>query len=417
MKRNWVWASALCFGICLGDAQSALSFGEWPQFLGPNRNGISSEKNLIEKFAATGPKIVWRFPAGVGKSGMAITGTSVLTTCQDESNQYALALDLKTGKQLWKTPIAPKYENQMGDGPRGTPTISDDRVFVYSGEGVLSAIDLKSGKLQWSSNPVSDLGSQVADYGMASSPLVVKDKVIVSVGGTESSLVAFDAKTGEASWKVASDPAGYSSPALLEVGGKQQVVAFQGSSVIGVTPDTGELLWSFPFETDYNCNIATPIAVDGNVFISAGENHGSVMLKLKPSGTGFEPEVVWESLGPRSLLRNEWQTSISIDGYLYGFDNVGGAGPVSHLTCLEAATGKRVWQAARFGKGNMIAADGKLYIVTIEGDLVIAKVSSEKYEEFSRAKVLEMTRQAPALSEGHLLVRDDNEIICIDLKK
>ena len=211
--------------------------------------------------------------------------------------------------------------------------------------------------------------------------------------------------------------AGYSSPALLNVGGRSQVVAFTGSSALGVDPEKGSVLWQYPFKTNFSCNIATPLEIKGQVFLSAGENHGSVLLALKPQGDKFTLSEVWDSFGPKSVLRNEWQTSMLLNGHLYGMDNVGGAGPITHLTCIDAATGERKWQEARFGKGNLIAADGKLFITTMNGELVVARATPERYDELGRATVLDSTRQAPALSNGRLFLRDDKDIVCLDVRK
>jgi outer membrane protein assembly factor BamB len=252
---------------------------------------------------------------------------------------------------------------------------------------------------------------------MACSPLVVGDNVIVIAGAEKAAVVAYNAKSGQVAWTAGDDPAGYSSPALLKLGGKDQIVAYTGVSAIGLAPQGGELLWRYPYETDFNCNIAVPLAVEGKVFISSGENHGSALLNLKPAGKSFNVEEAWTSHGASSVMRNEWQTSILLDGHLYGFDNVGSAGPVTHLTCVEAATGKRVWQQTRFGKGNMIAADGKLLISTMKGELVVVRATPDKYDEIGRATVIGSTRQAPALANGLLYLRDDKEIVCLDVRK
>jgi outer membrane protein assembly factor BamB len=201
------------------------------------------------------------------------------------------------------------------------------------------------------------------------------------------------------------------------VGGREQIVAFTGASAIGLGPADGKLLWRFPFETNFECNIVTPLAIDGQVFLSAGENHGSTLLKLATKGTGLEPEEVWSSLGPKSSLRSEWQTPILLNGHLYGMDNVGGAGPVTHLNCVEAKTGERKWQQLRYGKGNFIYADGKMFLTMMTGELVVMRPSADRYVELGRMPLIETTRQAPALSNGLLYVRDDKEIVCVDARK
>lgn len=390
---------------------------DWPQFLGPNRTGISAETGLMEKWPEGGPKEVWRVAGGVGMSGLAVKEGKLLTLVQRDGQQWVVAHEAKTGKSLWQTPLGSEYENQMGNGPRATPTIDGDRAFVFSGEGILVAVGLADGKLIWSHNVLKELEGKEADYGMACSPLVVGENVIVIAGAEQAAIAAYNAKTGKLAWTAGEDPAGYSSPALLKVGGLEQIVAYTGASAIGLAPQSGSLLWRFPYETDFNCNIATPLAVDGKVFISSGENHGSVLLSLKPAGKTFEVTEAWASQGASSVLRNEWQTSILLDGHLYGFDNVGSAGPVTHLTCVNAATGKRVWQQVRFGKGNLIAADGKLFCSTMKGELVIVRATPEKYDELGRATLIGTTRQAPALANGLLYLRDDKEIVCLDVRK
>ncbi len=391
--------------------------GEWSQLLGPQRNGISSETGLLDRWPDGGPKEIWRVPGGVGMSGLAISRGRVLTLVQRQGKQWLVALDAKSGDSIWEVSLAPAYTNAMGNGPRATPTIAGDLVFVFTGEGILSAHGFDNGKQLWSHHVVKELSGKEVAYGMACSPLVVGDQVIVMAGASKGTLVAYDTKSGKQLWTAGSDPAGYSSPALLNIGGKSQIVAFTGNSTIGVDPAKGSLLWRYPFQTDFDCNIATPVDVKGQVFISSGENHGSVLLALKPNGNKFDVSEVWDSLGPKSVLRNEWQTSMLFDGYLYGMDNVGGAGPITHLTCIDAATGKRKWQEARFGKGNLIAADGKLFISTMKGELVVVRATPERFDEIGRATILGGTRQAPALSNGFLFLRDDKEIVCLDVKK
>jgi len=336
---------------------------------------------------------------------------------QKDGQQWLLALDAQSGKPLWQTPLAPEYKNQQGNGPRATPTVAGDTVLAYSGEGILSAVTFDNGKSLWSRNVIKELSGKVADYGMASSPLVVGDLVLVTVGAPHATVAAYRVKTGEPVWKAGQDDlAGYSSPALLDVGNRKQIVVFTGSSLLGLVPETGALLYRYPFETDYDCNIATPLAVDGKVFISSGENHGSALLQIKPQGDRFTVEEVWKSEGANSVLRNEWQTSILLNGFLYGFDNVGSAGPVTHLTCVKAATGERAWQQPRFGKGNLVAADGKLFISTMNGELIVAKASPAGYQEIGRKQILGPTRQAPALCNGLLYLRDNKEIVCLDVR-
>lgn len=400
--------------------------GDWPQFLGPDRNGISNETGLLNDWPPDGPPIVWRVPGGVGMSGFAVRGDRVVTMIQRDEMQWVVALQRDSGETLWSVAVAPEYGNAMGDGPRATPNWVGNQIFTWTGEGILVAIDPANGKILWSKSVVTDLGGKPAEYGMACSPLVIGDRVIVTAGAAQATVVALDCRTGDLVWKAGDDPAGYSSPALLELGGSTQIVAFTGASAIGLAPESGAVLWRYPYKTNFECNIATPLCYQGNLFLSAGENHGSVMLAVEKSaavkkpdanGGGFQLRTVWESQGPMSVLRNEWQTSILWDDHLFGLDNVGGAGPITHLTCIDARTGQRVWQAPRFGKSNLIAADGKLFISTMKGELVVVRANPDEFEELGRIQLLGSTRQAPALSRGHLFLRDDAEILCLDVRK
>ncbi len=388
---------------------------DWAQFLGPDRNGVSRETTpLIDDFPVGGPKIAWKAPGGVGMSGIAVAGEFCFTLANRDGKQVLLALDRATGTARWSTALAPEYKNSMGDGPRATPTVRKDRIYAFTGEGVLSCHELLSGKTIWQRNLPEDLNSKPSEYGMSSSPLLVDDMVVVQVGADQAAVVAADVATGKTVWTAGQGRAGYSSPALLQINGQSQIVAFTGSECIGLEPNSGKLLWKYPFITEYDCNTASPVTIDGQVLISAGENHGSALLQVASQGDVTE---VWQSQGTGSALRSEWQTPLVAGKVIFGFDNVGSAGPVTNLTCLDAPTGKVLWKQMRFGKSNGILADGKLLISTMDGELVLVRATGEKFLELARAKVLGKTRQAPALSGGFAFLRDDEDVICIDLRK
>lgn len=390
---------------------SAASADDWPQFLGPNRTGVSAEKGLIQDWPADGPRELWRVPCRGGLSGVAVVGNIAVTMTQ-QAQQAVTAFDVVSGKQLWSTPIAPIYKNQMGNGPRATPTIVDDHAYAFTGDGTLVSIESKSGKLNWKKAIVKGLGGKPADYGMASSPLVIDGLVIVTTGVSGATLVACDVRSGEVRWKAGDDSAGYSSPRVATLGGVRQVIAFTGSSAGGYDPKTGKQLWSYRFVTDYECNIAIPVVLGENVLISAGENHGSAMLTPTKSGV----KEVWRSFGKTSSLRSEWQTPVLIGEHLYGLDNQGSAGPITNLNCVEAETGKRVWQERRFGKSNLTLADNRLWFSTMKGELVLVKPSPEGFRELGRKRYLGMTRQAPTIANGRLFIRDEAELVCLAIR-
>jgi outer membrane protein assembly factor BamB len=406
---------SLAFAAPLFSLTPAATAGDWPQFLGPHRNGISDETGLLESWPADGPPEDWRIEGGVGMSGVAISRDRAITLVQTDGQQWLLCLDAKAGSTTWKTPLSKAYENGMGDGPRGTPAIEGDNVFAFTGEGILVCARFADGEIRWKHETVKEFSGKEADYGMACSPLVVGKNVVVTIGAPQATVVAFEIESGKLAWSAGTDHCGYSSPAILNVNGREQLVTYTGNSALGINPGDGKVLWRFPYVTDFDCNIATPIEYKGQVFISSGENHGSAMLKITPNEK--TPTEVWGSHGPRSVLRCDWPTPILLDGHLYGFDNVGSAGAVTHFTCVNADTGERVWQQPRFGKGNLISADGKLWISTMKGELVLVEATTEEFRELGRKTVIGTTRQMPTLSNGRLYLRDNEQILCLDVKK
>jgi outer membrane protein assembly factor BamB len=391
---------------------------DWPQHLGLQRTGISQETGLVSVWPESGLQVKWRAPGGAGMSGLAIHDSLVVTLVQKEGQQFVLALDRNSGSMKWETAVAPAFRNSMGNGPRAYPLCAAGKGFVFTGEGILAAVNLADGKLIWKVDTVGQLKGRVADYGMACSPLLVNDHVVVTTGHAQgSALAAYKVSDGSSAWvRPWGDAIGYSSPAVIDVAGQSQIVAYTGSNLRGVSL-SGEDLWRHPYVTPYDCNIVTPLKIGKDLFISSGENHGAALLAVEKTAAGFFVRKRWVSQGPTSVLRNEWQTSILVDGYLYGFDNVGGAGPITHLTCVEAATGKVAWQESRFGKGNAMAADGKLFVSMMSGELIVIKISPEKYIEIGRQKITRGTRQSPALSDGVLILRDDESIVAVDVKQ
>ncbi len=402
---------ATLFVACVVIASTATA-DDWPQFLGPKRTGVSSETGLLQNWPPDGPKELWRVPCVGGLSGVAVVGDRAFTIVQEATQQVA-AFDVRTGKLLWSTPVADAYKNQMGNGPRATPTVVDGTVYAYTGNGALIALEAKSGQLRWKQTLVDDLGAKSADYGMASSPLVHGDLVIVAAGASGAAVVACEIATGKVRWKSGNDSAGYSSPIVAVIGGVSQVIAFTGSSVGGYAFETGEQIWSYRFVTDYECNIAVPLVIGDKVLISAGENHGSVMLQP----TADSVKEVWKSFGKSSSLRAEWQTPVRIGQHLYGLDNQGSAGPITNLNCVDVGTGKRVWQERRFGKSNLTLADGRLWFSTMKGQLILAESSPDGLKKLGAKRYVGMTRQAPTIANGRLFLRDETELVCLDIRR
>ncbi|MFM8729511.1 MAG: PQQ-binding-like beta-propeller repeat protein [Planctomycetaceae bacterium] len=400
--------------VCVVCLTGVAAGGDWPQFLGLNRTGTSAETGLLKTFPSGGPQVVWKTALGTSMSGIAVSGEQAVTMFQDETQQFAVSLSANSGEVLWKTALAPAYENGMGNGPRATPTVSGGRVFAMTGEGLLVGLDAATGKLLWKVNVPQQFGGQAAEYGVSCSPLVAGDLVIVQAGSDSAGAIAVQCATGKLAWPARSGRSGYASPVLVKLAGRLQVVVFDGAGAGGLDPATGAELWQFPFPTEYDCNTACPVQVGENeLLISSGENHGSVILQVTKSGGDLQVQPVWSSLGKDSQLRAEWQTPVVHEGHLYGLDNSGSAGPITNLVCIRLSDRKTVWQKSRFGKGNLILADGCLWITTMKGELVLAEAAAAGYRELGRATIMETTRQAPSLSGGRLYVRDDQHVICL----
>ncbi|MFM7036311.1 MAG: PQQ-binding-like beta-propeller repeat protein [Planctomycetaceae bacterium] len=416
MRRSSHFARFLCCCVAAVCADT-IPADDWPQFLGPGRNGTSSETGLLQSLKSSSAKTLWQVPLGTGMAGIAISDGRAFTLFQTDAEQFAVALDAATGKQIWKTSLAPAYENSMGNGPRATPTVVAGRVFVYTGEGILSALNASDGKRLWTVNVPKSLGGQPSEYGCSCSPLVLDNLVIMQSGAENAATAAWDADTGKLVWKSGGSNAGYSSPVAAKLAGRQQVLVFNAAGVAGLDPKTGDQLWAHSFPTEFDCNTATPVVLSENeLLISAGENHGAVILQLKASGAAIVAEPVWESLGKDSQLRAEWQTPVIHEGHLYALDNSGSAGPITNLVCIRISDRSTVWQKPRFGKSNLILADGRLWFTSMKGEVILVEASPKGYQESGRIQVLQTTRQAPALANGLLYVRDDEQVVCLDVR-
>ncbi len=408
--------AVLCLAICTAAGASTVA-ADWPQFLGLQRNGISTETNLLDTFPAAGPRVIWRVDLGTGMSGVAVSNGTVYTSFQDDARQYVVALDEATGDRKWQSEVADAYRNPMGNGPRATPAVVDHVVYVLTGDGILAALEEDSGNIKWKVSVTREPGSKAADYGMASSPLVSHGNVIVQAGAANGTVAAYSIESGDTEWVLGSDASGYSSPVHLNLDGTKQIVAFSAAALMGIAPVSGGKLWEYPFATDYDCNIASPVQIDdSSLLISAGENHGAVVLRVTQSDGRWTVKETWSSLGRRSVLRSEWQTPVLLSGHLFGLDNVGAAGPVTNLVCVNVSTGESVWSKNRFGKSNLTLADGKLFISTVKGELVIVQATTDEFRETARASVLGMTRQAPVIANGRLYLRDDKEVVCFNIR-
>ncbi|HEY9421618.1 MAG TPA: PQQ-binding-like beta-propeller repeat protein, partial [Thermoanaerobaculia bacterium] len=345
---------ALSFCLLAGTALAA----DWPQFRGPNRDGISRETGLLKSWPAGGPKVLWKAPIGEGYSHLVVSKGRLFTMSGEGSNDVAAAYDAATGKPVWKTPLGSKFINDQGNGPRSTPTVDGDMVYTLTATGRLAALKAADGKKVWEHDLRAQFGAQPPQWGISTSPLVEGNLLLVDVGGSGGkALVAFDKKTGKTVWTSQNEQAGYSAPIAITVGGVRQVIFFTGRAVLSVSPKDGKLFWRVPWRTDYDVNAATPIFVaPDKLYISSGYGTGAALFKIKVAGGKVSADEVWQS----RKMKNQFSSSVLHNGHIYGFDN-------SVLKAISVATGEEVWKESGFGHGSLILADGHLVVLSERG--------------------------------------------------
>ena len=382
----------------------------WPQFLGPDRNGVYSPGDVSP---AAKPVRVWQKDVGQGFSGPIVSDGRLYLFHRVANRETLEALEGATGKTLWKHDYPTTYRDDFGfdEGPRGTPAIDSGRVFTFGAEGMLEAVAAKTGTLLWSVDTQSKFGVSKGFFGAAASPLVDGSRVLVNVGGKDAGIVAFDAATGKVLWTATSDEAGYSSPVLATFGGRRLAVFFTRAGLTGVDPATGKVILQYRLRSRSHAsvNAATPLVVGDSIFLSATYDTGAVLLRVK----GETVTPVWSS---DDALSNHYATSVYRDGFLFGFHGRQEFG--QSFRAIELQTGKVAWTEDRFGAGTVTLAGPTLVIVRESGELVLAPASPTDFRPTTRAPLLPATVRAfPALADGRLYVRNEKTLACFDLRK
>ncbi|PYT18808.1 MAG: polyvinylalcohol dehydrogenase [Acidobacteria bacterium] len=379
--------------------------GDWPQWRGPNRDGISSETGLLTSWPAGGPRVVWKTTGlGEGYSSFSVVKGRLYTQGQRGDQEYVYAFDIKTGTKLWEVPTGRPYREQRGNGPRGTPTIDGDRLYAMAADGKLVCLEVATGEVLWSQNVVQKYGASVIHWGMSESPLVDGNRLIVMPGGPGASVVSLNKLNGELQWKTGSDSAGYSSAIVADVEGVRQILALSGQSAIGILEQNGELLWRYTKVSNGTANIATPIYYDGHVFVSSNYGTGCALLKLGP-------RTMSEVYFNRDMM-NHYSTSVLVDGTLYGYSN-------NILTAMDFKTGKVLWRNRSVGKGSAIYADKHLYVLGEDGVLGLVEASPSAYKEVSRFEIRKgdyPTWTPLVISDAKMYLRDQDNLTCFDIK-
>ncbi len=402
------WASLLWAG------SSSLHAADWPQVLGPQRNGIADPS---EKIAARwkGPlKASWSRTVGSGFAGVAVSQGRAVLFHRVDDEEVIECLDAMTGKPLWKASHPTTFQPQFGsdNGPLCTPTISQGKVITYGSQGVLTCHDLMTGQQDWTRETHADFGAETGYFGAGSSPLVVADRVVVNVGGKRQSagVVAFDLKDGATVWQKIADDASYSAPVVMDVEGMSIAILITRLKCVGIEVTKGSPIFEVPFGArGPTVNGASPVIYGNQIFLTSSYGVGALSghLEFPNFVTDYAKEEIFSS---------QYATPILRDGLFYGIDGRDDTGPAD-LKCFDPKTKKLKWSETSFGYGTQILVDGKLLLVKTNGELVLVEPSAEGYVELARDQVLTgVTRALPAYSNGLLYVRDDRQLKCLDLR-
>ena len=392
---------------CLSLEVAAQAAGDWPQWRGPNRDGISKETGLLKQWPQNGPPLVWKtMGAGRGYSTLAFAGGRFFTMGLRGEREFVVAFDVATGKEVWATAHGSAFRNDRGDGPRGTPTVDGDKLYALGGNGDLSALDARTGRIVWTLNVLQKFGGQNPTWGISESPLVIGEKVLVNAGGRGASIVALNKKDGSLIWKSQSDPAGYSSGIPLQIGNTTQVVFFTHQRALGLDLKDGKLLWEYPRAANDVANVATPVVRGNRVFISSDYGTGAGMVEIKADGHAQEVYFTKD-------MRNHHSSSVLIGDYLYGFSS-------SILTAMRFDTGEVAWKDRSVGKGSLVFADGNLYCLSENGVVGLVEATPTGYREKGRFRIPQghlPTWTHPVVAGGRLYLRDQDTIYAFDIKE
>jgi outer membrane protein assembly factor BamB len=397
--------------VCLGAAPAE---SDWPQFLGPTRDGTYAGSAVAKAWPDAGPRVVWRRDVGQGFSGPVVVGGRLFLFHRVDDREVLDCLDARTGEPLWSDSAPTSYVDDFGfdEGPRATPAVSSGRVFTFGAQGNLICRDVSTGKPVWSVDTAAKYNAPKGFFGMACSPLVEGDRVIVIVGGKPGAgVVAFDAKTGEPAWQSTDDEAGYASPVVASLAdGRRRVFVFTAGGLNVLDPRDGAVESRFPWRAPVRAsvNAATPLVGRDKVFLSASYEAGAALLRIE--GKALKP--IWSG---DDTLSSHYSTPVLHKGLLFGFHGRQEQGP--SLRCVELTTAKVRWEQEGLGAGSIILAGDKLLILTEKGELILAPATADGFKPVSRAQILPFECRAhPALAEGRLYARGKGKLVCVDLR-
>ena len=391
--------------------RSAIDQPDWPQWRGPDRNGLSKDTGLLKQWPATGPKVAWTIEGlGAGYGSMAIKGDRILVQGAKGGDSVVFCLNRADGKTVWTTILGPLLDQDRGKGPRGTPTIDADLAYVLTEGGDLACLRLKDGSSVWRRNILKDFHGRNPNWLISESPLVDGKNLIVTPGGREASIVALDKMTGATVWttRELSDPAAYSSCQVADVQGVRTIMGLTSRAGVGVRASDGKLMWRYERVSNGTANAATPIFYDNKVFYSSNYGTGCALLGLKAEGGEVKAEEIYFS----KEMQNHHGGVVLLNGYLYGYSG-------SVLVCIDFATGLLAWRDRSVGKGSLTYADGNLYLLGEDNVVGLAEATPTGYKEKGRFKIADQGWPSwahPVVCGGKLYIRNQGVLTCYDVK-
>ncbi len=375
----------------------------WTDFRGPRRDGVYDQMPVLASWPEKGLPQLWRQPSGGGYASFVVAHGKAYTIEQRRRREVVAAYNAASGRELWTHGWDAEFHEEQGDGPRATPTWEGGRIYALGATGEFRCLDAETGKRLWSRNILSENNAENLPWGMAGSPLIVDDKVIVQPGGPSGkSVIAYNKVSGQKVWSVLDDKAAYASPMLAVVAGERQILVVTDSRLVGLAPESGKLLWEYPY-TSPEVNTTQPVLLgEDRIFFSSGNQHGSVVLEIEKNAGGLIAKRIWEN----KRMKNRFSTSVLYKGFLYGLD--GGI-----LACVDAATGDLKWKGGRYGLGQILLAGANLIVLTETGELALVAANPEKLDELAKFPAIEgKTWNYPAIAEGRLFVRNELEMAC-----
>jgi outer membrane protein assembly factor BamB len=404
---------SVAIGLCAARQGWA---GDWPQFLGPTRDGVYAGSDIAPVWPKEGPPVVWQKNVGQGFSGPAVQDGRLVLFHRVDDQEVVTCLDTRTGEPKWKYAYPTGYRDDFGfdEGPRATPCLTNGRIYTFGAEGMLTCLKIADGSLVWQVNTKKEFSARKGFFGAACSPLVEGGAVLLNIGGDGGAgLAAFDTATGKVIWKTSRDEASYASPVVATVRQRRYAFFFTRAGLVAVNPADGAVQFHYPWRSTMNAsvNAATPLIIDDSIFLSACYGTGAVLLRVRDNGV----EKVWSG---DDILSNHYATSVYDNGFLYGIDGRADPGfsPSPSLRCVELKSGKIRCRDDSVGAATLLLAGHQLLILTEAGELIRAPATPEAFRPGDRAQVMPNGARAyPALADGFLYARSKDKLYCLNL--